>query len=627
MSTISVVPIAIEQPGTTGDKLEARTSISDDDSDTDSIHITQEALSGVVDDRSASLANCVSRSVIAWLEKEVKKDLVAISRKLDNFAPLCEKAEQQARKSKPLEPPSARLFREEACEIPESNTSINSRAVMFKEDVSPDPSPSNSFTGNDANKPSGRAESCFSNESVLFTDSSDRRLVSHFSSGTVKSVESVIAQALTRFSKESSGTKDTILRRHRFVSAWHFMEDPESSDLAKVYAHIMQTIIVVSVILPLLQTVDPAPLHGWGAAILELTFDTLFGLEFILRFTFCPNKATFIFHWLDVVDLVAAMIIVPRVWAGFNLDDVESSFGRTFLLCFVPIIRMCKTLRRFQNLHLVVKAFQATLEALPVLLWTLVVAVLFFSTAIYLCEPRDNIESLPKAMWLTIVTMTTVGYGDVAPQSASGALVTSVVIVLSLLYLAMPIGIIGETFGEIWKDRDKILLVHQTRKKLLQWGYQAVDIPVIFALFDKDGGSEIELPEFRSMMREMGIGLAEERVISLFESLDCDGSGGIDDREFVRQMFPECFHKLYCMDTSPERMSRRGSRLSGYVPVTDPRESLTKTQALSIAARKSFAVRIANAEPALNPTSSLNLKKTCVKNPKLEVPESHRAWA
>merc|ERR1712232_363089 len=98
---------------------------------------------------------------------------------------------------------------------------------------------------------------------------------------------------------------------------------------------------------------------------------------------------------------------------GFVIDHTRSTDIFTFtLLCVVPVVRLLKMLRGFHQIHLLAKAFRQAFEALPVLLFTLVVITLVFSSLIYLVEPRSNIDSLPRAVWLSIVTMTTVGYGD-----------------------------------------------------------------------------------------------------------------------------------------------------------------------------------------------------------------------
>jgi len=242
-------------------------------------------------------------------------------------------------------------------------------------------------------------------------------------------------------------------------------------------------------------------------------------------------------------------VLTLRLAAGPRLDTMpKDSVLRNFFLCLLPTLRMMKTLRRFQTLHLIFKAFEQAVEALPVLLWTLMVAIMVFSTLIFWFEPRDNIPTWTTSIWLTIVTMSTVGYGDVSPVSPAGTIIDCVLIIVSVLYMAMPIGIIGQTFGSIWHDRDRILLMQQTRKRLLQWGYTAEDIPIIFSLFDEDDDGELDLPEFRKMIKEMGLGIREERVLALFDSLDVDAGGAIDDKEFVRNVFPEVFNQLYQVD-------------------------------------------------------------------------------
>merc|ERR1711971_1445175 len=139
--------------------------------------------------------------------------------------------------------------------------------------------------------------------------------------------------------------------------------------------------------------------------------------------------------------------------------------------------------------------------------------------------------SLPRAMWFIIVTMTTVGYGDLFPETNSGRSVASVLIIGSLLYMAIPLGIVGNAFSSVWEDRDRLLLLHRTRKCLLQWGYAPQDIPALFYIFDKDKDGQLCLPEFCAMLSEMKIGLDEQRMISLFKTFDADESGLIDDEE------------------------------------------------------------------------------------------------
>merc|ERR1719401_2026483 len=100
---------------------------------------------------------------------------------------------------------------------------------------------------------------------------------------------------------------------------------------------------------------------------------------------------------------------------------------------------------------------------------------------------------MPQAAWLTFVSMTTVGYGDVVAQTPAGKLATSLLVLFSALYMSIPLGIIGNAFSEVWSDRDRILLTLRTRNRLLQWGYTARDIPKLFELFDADQNGELDI--------------------------------------------------------------------------------------------------------------------------------------
>merc|ERR1712113_644436 len=104
---------------------------------------------------------------------------------------------------------------------------------------------------------------------------------------------------------------------------------------------------------------------------------------------------------------------------------------------------------------------------------------------------------------------------------------------------------IGNAFCEVWRDRDRILLTQRTYNRLVQWGFQARDIPKLFRLFDHDKDGELDIREFSDMIREMGLGLTKSRVTELFDLFDDDGSGSIDAREFVKALFPNEYHDIY----------------------------------------------------------------------------------
>lgn len=325
---------------------------------------------------------------------------------------------------------------------------------------------------------------------------------------------------------------------------WRFLEDPESSCAAHYYASMSSPFIMLSVFLTCIQTFEPSPIDPLIGAILESAVEVLFIIEVAMRFFVCPNRKVFFSSPYNVIDMMSTLPLLMRGAVGFVLpsDQGKGSLlhqGVSYVLfCLVPVVRLLKVLRHFETFQLLLSAFNQVLEALPVLLYTQLLLTLVFSSLIFLVEPRDNIASLPAAAWLTIVTMTTVGYGDVTPASPAGSCVVGILVISSVIFMAFPLGIIGSTFTAVWSDRDRILLMQRTRDCLDQWGYTAQDIAKLFNLADQDGDDELNLEEFRDLMDHMRLGLKDERVVELFLSFDYDFSGSINHEEFIRVLFP-----------------------------------------------------------------------------------------
>jgi len=338
-------------------------------------------------------------------------------------------------------------------------------------------------------------------------------------------------------------------RNHFVEDAYNFFDDPESSVWALRYSKIFDGLIMLSSLLMVCQTIDPPTIRGDMEPFIFATFDFIFFFEAFLRFILTPNVKGYFsctFNWIDIV--AATPIVWRAMQPGFRtplFDDVGDSLGRCMLVCISPILRLMKMIRHFEKIHILYSAFNQSVEALPVLLYIQMMITLVFASMIYFVEPRDNIETYPQAIWLSIVTMTTVGYGDVTPQDPKGAIVVSVLVIGSMLFMAMPLGIIGSAFNQVWSNRDAVLLMSRTRDRLVKWGYTAHDIPLLFQMVDQDGDGELELEEFKELIRQMKIGLDDQRIIALFHYFDLDDSGSIDAKEFVKHIFPTAYVEMF----------------------------------------------------------------------------------
>eukprot|EP00929_Paragymnodinium_shiwhaense_P078309 TRINITY_DN40576_c0_g1_i1.p1 TRINITY_DN40576_c0_g1~~TRINITY_DN40576_c0_g1_i1.p1 ORF type:complete len:762 (+),score=172.13 TRINITY_DN40576_c0_g1_i1:167-2452(+) len=335
--------------------------------------------------------------------------------------------------------------------------------------------------------------------------------------------------------------------------AWQFLEEPESSIWSSRYANMMQYIIMMSVVLSVLQTAPDLGIEGLGAAAAEICLDVIFVSELFVRWLVSPHKKLFFLTPVNVVDVVVAAALPVRAAAGFVLEgtiDTEN-IAVLLLLTVFPVFRLMKMLRRFEKFNLLLNAFIIAFEALPVLLFTLTTILLFFSSVIFICEPRDHIDSMATSMWFVIVTMTTVGYGDITPTTTPGHIVIAALTVVSALYMAIPLGIVGNAFNRVWEDRDRLLLVERTRHRLIQRGYKAKDMPTFFQVYatcppdsdlDEDAEPNLDL---------------QERIVQLFQLFDDDGSGTVEPEEFVHVLFPQAHYQLYALKAIEDEQEHR----------------------------------------------------------------------
>jgi hypothetical protein len=328
---------------------------------------------------------------------------------------------------------------------------------------------------------------------------------------------------------ESNGLKATL----RAV-----LSDPEHSPLSQFYAKGMPMLICLSVVCTLAQTLEV--IGGVTAAALEISAEIIFVIDLLLRFHVQKSKARFLWQFHNIVDVLNVVPLIIRVCMGCVLsEEQKETFLGSTLLYIVPNIRLLKTLRNLKAFNLIgVTVVRVYIETWPTIMLFGYIC-LIFSALIYYNEPRSNIESFPQAIWFCLVTMSTVGYGDVGPSSSGGYAVSAVMVCSSPFIMALPLGIIGTAVSETWKNRHTLLLRSWLSERLERWGYTAADLPHFFAAYDDDENGVIDFDEFCSMLEEMKLGIKADKMRELFLSFDDDRSGSIDAIEFITKLFPD----------------------------------------------------------------------------------------
>jgi hypothetical protein len=189
--------------------------------------------------------------------------------------------------------------------------------------------------------------------------------------------------------------------------------------------------------------------------IIETICIVWFTAEFAIRFAACPDHLRFFKNLLNIIDLVA---IVPYyVTLGAVLVDDARSSGQAMSLAILRVVRLVRVFRIFKlsrhskGLQILGRTIRASMRELGLLIFFLMICVVLFSSAVYFAEAemaeQSHFRSIPDAFWWAVVTMTTVGYGDMRPISAWGKLVGSMCAIAGVLTIALPVPVIVSNFN------------------------------------------------------------------------------------------------------------------------------------------------------------------------------------
>lgn len=217
----------------------------------------------------------------------------------------------------------------------------------------------------------------------------------------------------------------------------------------KTFDIILLIIICLSVLVVVLESVpDIRDNHHMLLYTIEWVFTIIFSIEYILRVIISPKKFKYIFSFYGLIDFVA---ILPTFIAIIVTGAHSLIIIRAFRL--LRVFRILKISRYTSAGQSLTKALQASRAKISVFLFAVFTVVLFMGTLMYLIEGEENgFTSIPKGIYWAIVTITTVGYGDLTPITTIGQFISSVLMILGYAIIAVPTGIISVEMSRLSKN-------------------------------------------------------------------------------------------------------------------------------------------------------------------------------
>ena len=244
---------------------------------------------------------------------------------------------------------------------------------------------------------------------------------------------------------------------------WYEIVFESDTRNGRIYNVGLLVCIVGSVIVVALESVPELPMYNLFFG-LEWFFTILFTFDYIIRIWIVPSKAKYIFSFFGIIDLLS---ILPTYLGLFLVVAQSLMVIRSIRL--IRIFRIFKLSKYVGEGQILALALKSSRHKIIVFLVTVLTSVIITGTLMYLIEgPQHGFDSIPKSIYWAIVTMTTVGYGDIAPQTALGQTLASFIMILGYGIIAVPTGIVS---AEMVSQKNKEKITTQVCPNCLKEGH------------------------------------------------------------------------------------------------------------------------------------------------------------
>uniref|UniRef100_H3CNK5 Potassium voltage-gated channel subfamily D member 3 n=1 Tax=Tetraodon nigroviridis TaxID=99883 RepID=H3CNK5_TETNG len=270
---------------------------------------------------------------------------------------------------------------------------------------------------------------------------------------------------LERLQDDQEENKDQKLPNMNFrQTMWRAFENPHTSTMALVFYYVTGFFIAMSVITNVVETVPCGSTAnekdvpcGERYTVAFFCMDTacvmIFTVEYLMRLFAAPSRYRFMRSVMSIIDVMA---ILPY-YIGLVMTNNEDVSGAFVTLRVFRVFRIFKFSRHSQGLRILGYTLKCASE-LGFLLFSLTMAIIIFATVMFYAEKGSSsskFTSIPASFWYTIVTMTTLGYGDMVPKTIAGKIFGSICSLSGVLVIALPVPVIVSNFSRIYHQNQR----------------------------------------------------------------------------------------------------------------------------------------------------------------------------
>ena len=201
---------------------------------------------------------------------------------------------------------------------------------------------------------------------------------------------------------------------------------------------------------------------------IECVCNGWFTFELVMRFIVSPSKCAFLRAPVNIIDFVATL----SFYLDFLLTRLKKENDILEFFSIIRIMRLFKLTRHSPGLKILIHTFKASAHELMLLIFFLVIGIVIFASLVYYAEriqynPTNDFTSIPVGLWWAIVTMTTVGYGDMTPKTYIGMFVGSFCALTGVLTIALPVPVIVSNFALFYSHTQARAKLPKKRRRVL----------------------------------------------------------------------------------------------------------------------------------------------------------------